>query len=222
MKRELKWELELRYEYAHLNSVPLVYFVQAEIPEALIKIGFSKSLARRVATLRSESACKLTMLGVQLDEHASILEQKLHQRFAAYRAHNEWFLPAPRVLKYVTERTVSPNAIPTPTHDVLSKEDVDALLSEGTPPSLMTIEQLASFWKVGVPTVRRRVKEKQIPFVKVGRQIRFDAYEFARLSRHDDAAEARMWYEELEAQRLRHLEAKPDRASDLAAPPHTL
>jgi excisionase family DNA binding protein len=46
-------------------------------------------------------------------------------------------------------------------------------------PTLIDVEALAGALGVGVRQVRRLVEERRIPFVKVGRYVRFDVAEVA-------------------------------------------
>lgn len=66
---------------------PLVYFV-AGIP-GYVKIGFSTNLAKRLENLRCSSPVPLTVLAAIRGSVA--MERDLHARFAADRAHGEWF-----------------------------------------------------------------------------------------------------------------------------------
>jgi excisionase family DNA binding protein len=47
-------------------------------------------------------------------------------------------------------------------------------------PTLIDVETLAGALGVGVRQVRRLVEERRIPFVKVGRYVRFDVDDVAR------------------------------------------
>lgn len=47
-------------------------------------------------------------------------------------------------------------------------------------PHLLTIEELAEHLGVTVRHVRRQVAERRVPFIKVGRLVRFDPDEIAR------------------------------------------
>jgi excisionase family DNA binding protein len=36
----------------------------------------------------------------------------------------------------------------------------------------LTVDQLANFWQVSTRTIRRMIKKKQIPVIRIGRAIR--------------------------------------------------
>lgn len=58
-------------------------------------------------------------------------------------------------------------------------------------PHLLTIEELAGHLGVTVRHVRRQIAERRVPYVKVGRLIRFDPDEIAGWindARHPEAA----------------------------------
>lgn len=78
-------------------KTPVVYFIRAET--GLIKIGHTNYIASRMVTLVGQSPVTLELLatvhGSQMDERA------YHARFAAHRAHGEWFEPAPAILEEI-------------------------------------------------------------------------------------------------------------------------
>ena len=53
------------------------------------------------------------------------------------------------------------------------------LATTGTPPQLLTIDQLAEQLNVSVRHVRRLVAERRLPYLKVGKFVRFDPAEVA-------------------------------------------
>ena len=53
------------------------------------------------------------------------------------------------------------------------------MATTGTLPQLLTIEQLAELLGTSVRHVRRLVAEKRVPYLKVGKFIRFDPEEIA-------------------------------------------
>jgi excisionase family DNA binding protein len=52
--------------------------------------------------------------------------------------------------------------------------------TKATLPTLIDVEALAETLGVGVRQVRRLVEERRIPFIKVGRYVRFDVDDVAR------------------------------------------
>lgn len=75
-----------------------IYFVQAE-HGGPIKIGYAINIIDRHKQLQVASPYKLIVLahmkGGHLDENA------LHNRFAEYRLHGEWFLPCEELFEFI-------------------------------------------------------------------------------------------------------------------------
>src|SRR3990172_1716002 len=147
--------------YQHIRG-PLVYFVQAEMPEGLIKIGYTESFNQRFASLCSENACRLLVLGVHLDDEAKEIEQKLLGQFAEYRHHDKWFSPVPLLLEHIRKHATLPTASTASQMELVSDddEDFDALARSASIPSLITIPELAKIWDVSPVKIRRLVKTK--------------------------------------------------------------
>ncbi len=66
-----------------------------------IKIGLARDVAFRLATLRASSPIPLELL-LAIPGDLTV-EQRLHQRFAALRSHNEWFRAEEPILAFVRE-----------------------------------------------------------------------------------------------------------------------
>jgi hypothetical protein len=77
-----------------------VYFIECPA-NGLIKIGVSRNVESRLATLSTASPVELRLLGVIDGCRAD--EDKLHQRFAADRHHGEWFSPSPELSRYIEQ-----------------------------------------------------------------------------------------------------------------------
>lgn len=73
---------------------PVVYFVQAS--NGLIKIGSTKYISDRFATLQSHSPIPVTLLATIPGYRTE--KFMIHARFAAHRQHGEWFDPHPDIL----------------------------------------------------------------------------------------------------------------------------
>jgi excisionase family DNA binding protein len=43
---------------------------------------------------------------------------------------------------------------------------------DGQPDRLLTVDQLADYWQVHPRTIRRKIKKKQIPVIRIGRAVR--------------------------------------------------
>ncbi len=164
--------------FKHLDGVRLVYFVEAQgLPQKVVKIGYTEGFQLRFSSLVNQNAGRLCVLGVQPNADAERLEKELHERFAAHRDHSEWFRLVKEILAYIDAHALAPEKVPRASLPP-SATDVDKILAEANLPPLMTVAQLAKFWKVSPVTIRRYVKRHQIPFVRVGGQLRFDTLEF--------------------------------------------
>jgi len=63
-------------------------------------------------------------------------------------------------------------------------------------PHLLTIEQLADHLGVTVRHVRRQIAERRVPYIEVGRLVRFDPAEITRWidgSRHPEGSPPSVW-----------------------------
>lgn len=92
-----------------------VYFIRADRLN-LIKIGRAENVGRRLAGMRSNSADRLTLLGVIKEVRTEALEARLHRRFVKYRSHGEWFRPEPALLRYI-KANAGPIEPPTSAED---------------------------------------------------------------------------------------------------------
>lgn len=80
-----------------------VYFVYAKAVN-LIKIGRSAEPERRLDELRLLSPVELEIIG--LVDGGSRREAELHQKFARYRSHGEWFYATPEIRQFAWRETI--------------------------------------------------------------------------------------------------------------------
>ena len=92
------WPPKEPINYVGKFSTGFVYFVQAE--NGLIKIGFATNVGRRIASLRTMSPLRLTILAT-LSKDGMKTETAYHARFSRHRQHGEWFSPHPEILAEV-------------------------------------------------------------------------------------------------------------------------
>jgi hypothetical protein len=78
-----------------------VYFIEAD--SGLIKIGVATSPSERIRTLRTMSPVGLRLL-LELPGLGASGEAELHERFAEFRSHGEWFWAEPTLVDYIRER----------------------------------------------------------------------------------------------------------------------
>jgi Meiotically up-regulated gene 113 len=92
-----------------ITPAGFIYAIQADHVH-LIKLGYSTDPAARLADLRTGCPVVLTLLAIWRATCAD--ETALHQEFAQYREHGEWFRPAPAVVSRLLVRNeASPNHI---------------------------------------------------------------------------------------------------------------
>jgi hypothetical protein len=77
-----------------------IYFVQA-VTLGLIKIGVADEACARLRQLAMGSPDRLKVLGTHVCEHGGKTEPALHEKFAEFRAHGEWFRPDERLLEWI-------------------------------------------------------------------------------------------------------------------------
>jgi hypothetical protein len=87
--------LDLEYE-----KYGFVYFVRAG-DNGPIKIGFSRNVNARIASLQTAHPERLKLLAVRRGHRDS--ERDFHARFAHLRLEGEWFLPEPELLSATQE-----------------------------------------------------------------------------------------------------------------------
>lgn len=78
-----------------------VYFLQAS-PDGLIKIGYTSNLDSRISSIRSDSPSEIRLLASV--DGTRELEAELHEEFASYNQHGEWFKPSREILQYVVNK----------------------------------------------------------------------------------------------------------------------
>lgn len=75
-----------------------VYFLECE---GRIKIGFAKNVENRIRALTTSAPRPIRLLATM--EGTRDDERKLHERFAIYRTHGEWFNPGDRLTEYIRD-----------------------------------------------------------------------------------------------------------------------
>jgi T5orf172 domain len=91
--------------YGQENSgcVSMVYF--ARMPSGLIKIGFTRNIARRLSELVGEYGTPIDIVGVL--EGGRDEEQVIHERFSHVRTTGcEMFRECPEMFQFIREETI--------------------------------------------------------------------------------------------------------------------
>jgi Meiotically Up-regulated Gene 113 (MUG113) protein len=92
-----------------LASAPqgFVYAVR-EVPNGLIKIGYSEDALRRISQLQGSSPRPLMPLGYWPAHGGKRAEARAHQHLWRFHSHGEWFHPAPFVLNFIQRQIKEP------------------------------------------------------------------------------------------------------------------
>jgi len=92
-----------------LTSAPqgFVYAVR-EMPDGLIKVGYSEDALRRISQLQGTSSRPLMPLGYWPAHGGKRAETRAHQHLRRFHSHGEWFNPAPFVLKFIQRQIKEP------------------------------------------------------------------------------------------------------------------
>lgn len=143
-----------------------VMFTQAMPPgvagPVMINGVSGRALAQRLQTIQRYSPYDTQLIGLMPSEVPDEDAAEIANEFGAYQIHDWWFDPRHELLSYVAEN---------------AQDALVLLLAETHPGGLsdapVDIERIAEILDVSVPTVRRMVKAKQIPFLRWGRLYRF-------------------------------------------------
>jgi excisionase family DNA binding protein len=147
----------------------VVYFVEAEGP-GLIKIGATRDLTQRLATLTSENAVPVRLVGALAHRDAPAYADQLRRRFAAMCDHGDWFRPWAPLRAFLGGLAAAVPATPSSPRPMAA----DEAFPFDAPPALLDAPALAAHLRVSTVTVRRWVRARQLPCIRVGRQLRFD------------------------------------------------
>lgn len=82
------------------NGKAVVYFIQAETG-GLIKIGHAMNINQRFKTIQNQCPVKLQLLTTISTTEVS--EQEMHEKFAPYRQHGEWFEPSIELVTFISK-----------------------------------------------------------------------------------------------------------------------
>ena len=76
----------------------MIYFIKA-LNSGLIKIGYTKNVGERVASLRSNSPEELHILKITEGDIED--EKRIHNKFKHFNERNEWFRPEKSLLDFI-------------------------------------------------------------------------------------------------------------------------
>jgi Meiotically up-regulated gene 113 len=83
-----------------------VYFIKPDGIDT-VKIGYSKDIAGRLATLQTSSWAKLSVLATINDD--DFTEKDLHLAFRKFRVRGEWFVYNNRVREFLRAYAMNPS-----------------------------------------------------------------------------------------------------------------
>jgi excisionase family DNA binding protein len=132
-------------------------------------------ISSRLREIAREVPYETFIIGLTPTPNPTELEQLIHAQFASALLHDDWFTSTIDLIAFIQHT---------------GQEALQTLLAQtrpgGIPEGAVDIETLAEFLGVSVPTIRRAVKAREIPFYKVGKAYRFDvASVLASLERRD-------------------------------------
>ena len=144
-----------------------VMFVQANPPTGglgPIKIEGVRGaqIAPRLREIARDNAYETFIIGLTPTTTPTELATEIHAQFANALLHGDWFTPTIDLIAFI--QSTGQDALQTL---------LDQARPGGVPDGAVDIETLAEFLGVSVPTVRRAVKAREIPFFKVGKAYRF-------------------------------------------------
>ena len=138
-----------------------VAFFGLRAPSGLcIKIEATKTLAARMRALENDSPFDTSLMGLIETTQPAEAARAIQNEYQAARLRGEWFQPVPQLLTFI---------------DRGAQTDLKNLVSHLRPATdgTVSVEELAEHLGVSVPTIYRRVRDRQLPHYRVGRQIRF-------------------------------------------------
>lgn len=96
-------------EWLAQQPEPVVYFIGTHLDpiKGRVKIGYSRRLKERLATLQTASSEPLTVFATVRGSRQA--EQAYHARWKNYRLHGEWFRPGKPILKEIARLQPTPS-----------------------------------------------------------------------------------------------------------------
>jgi len=142
-------------------------FVQVNVPVSglgPIKIEGAKGtqIASRLRALAADNAFEPYLIGLTPTTTPNELAKVIQDQHAAARLHHDWFQPTAGLLAFIQHTAAS----------ALQKLLAQARPG-GIPDGAVDIDEIARILGVSVQTVRRLVKDEKIPFLRMGKALRF-------------------------------------------------
>lgn len=141
-----------------------VIFVQARpaCGPALVRIEGTRDPITRLRAISEDNAVETFLIGLVPTETPAEAEAQLRESFKPSIVRGRWFASSADLMGFIQF-----NAQPA------LNQLLGQLRPHSHPHGTTTIEEIAQHLNVSVSTVRRMVKDGQIPYLRAGRQLRF-------------------------------------------------
>jgi excisionase family DNA binding protein len=141
-----------------------VIFVQARpaCGPALVRIEGTRDPVARLRALAEDNAVETFLIGLINTDKPVETEARLRETFKPSVVRGRWFAANADLMGFIQFNAQ------TALNDLLGQ-----LRPHSHPTGTTTIEEIAQHLNVSVSTVRRMVKDGQIPYLRAGRQLRF-------------------------------------------------
>jgi excisionase family DNA binding protein len=129
---------------------------------SLVKIEATRHLVARVRAIDNDNPFEVSLLGLVESTTASASARAIQEEYQRDRAKGDWFNATVPLLTFI-EKVAQPALVAL----------VQQLRFHMAPAPTVTVEELAKLLNVSVPTIRRRIQDGSLPFVRFGNQYRF-------------------------------------------------
>jgi len=119
-------------------------------------------LAPRLRAIAADNAFDALLIGLVATPTPDELTQTIHDQHEAARLHHDWFTPTTELVGFIQ------HAAQPALRDLLGRTRPG-----GLPDNAVDIGEMAAILGVSVPTVRRMVKADEIPYLRLGKALRF-------------------------------------------------
>jgi excisionase family DNA binding protein len=151
----------------HTVDQSWVIFVQANPPTGgmgpiLIEGVKGPQIATRLRALAAANAFDTFIIGLTPTTTPNELAKTIQAQHEAAHLHHDWYAPTVELLTFIQHTSQNKLA-----------ELLAAARPGGIPDNAVTIEEIAALIGVSVSTVRRLVKDGEIPYLRMGKALRF-------------------------------------------------
>ena len=146
------------------RNLSCVMFVQAKpsCGPSLVRIEGTRDPVTRLRALADDNAVETFLIGLVNTDDPAAAEARLRQTFEPSIVRGRWYSSSQDLMGYIQFNA-----------QAKLNELLGQLRPHSHPNGTMTIEEIADHLHVSVSTVRRIVRDGQIPYLRAGRQLRF-------------------------------------------------